>query len=527
MVASLPDSDCESIFESCASTAPPLSSHGFHVYGSDSSSNLSCSFSSNDSISTGGSATQRSSSERSCISMSRSNSKPHKAHDTAWTAIRGLQSREGSVELAHFKLLQQVGHGDIGNVYLVQLRGTSCIFAMKVMDKGALIQRNKLQRMHNEREILEHLDHPFLPTLYTNFDTDQFSCLVMEFCPGGDLHSLRQRQRDKRFGVKAARFYVAEVLVALQYLHMMGVVYRDLKPENVLVREDGHIMLTDFDLSLKCEVSPKVLEHPCHSSRKRLGRYPTFKPESSCSLPSCVSPCSVHPMMSCIPLIRSRRRPSSPTKRPNDTCNSKPNPRPQHKAPSFPELVAEPTYNRCMSFVGTHEYLAPEIIAGFGHGSAVDWWTLGIFLYELLFGRTPFKGSRNDSTLTNIIKQPLQFPEGADLEVGEAARNLIQGLLVKDPKKRLGSVRGAAEIKQHPFFRGVNWALIRSTAPPEVPKFSCRQAPASAVKNTCDNTNQTSKGAATTDSNNQQKKKKIWIINKSVPDSSLPDFEYF
>lgn len=133
------------------------------------------------------------------------------------------------------------------------------------------------------------------------------------------------------------------------------------------------------------------------------------------------------------------------------------------------ELIAEPTEARSMSFVGTHEYLSPEMIAGQGHGNAVDWWTFGIFLFELLYGKTPFKGACNEQTLLNIIKQPLRFPEWGHVHVGEHAKNLIEGLLEKDPRKRLGSIKGAAEIKQHPFFRGVNWALIRSTQPPEVP----------------------------------------------------------
>jgi protein-serine/threonine kinase len=136
----------------------------------------------------------------------------------------------------------------------------------------------------------------------------------------------------------------------------------------------------------------------------------------------------------------------------------------------LPELIAEPTGARSMSFVGTHEYLAPEIIKGDGHGSAVDWWTFGIFLYELLFGKTPFRGPGNRATLFNVVGQPLKFPESATGLVSFAARDLIRGLLVKEPLHRLASKRGAAEIKAHPFFEGVNWALIRCTSPPEIPR---------------------------------------------------------
>ena len=140
-----------------------------------------------------------------------------------------------------------------------------------------------------------------------------------------------------------------------------------------------------------------------------------------------------------------------------------------HQVCLLPELIAEPTNARSMSFVGTHEYLGPEIIKGEGHGSAVDWWALGIFLYELLFGKTPFKGAGNRATLFfNVVGQPLRFPESPT--VSFAARDLIGGLLVKEQQRRLAYRRGATEIKQHPFFQSIKWALIRCTNPPEVPK---------------------------------------------------------
>ncbi|MED6164758.1 hypothetical protein PIB30_093257 [Stylosanthes scabra] len=360
--------------------------------------------------------------------------------------------------MRHFRLLKKLGRGDIGSVYLAELSGTRTSFAMKIMNKTELANRKKLVRAQTEREILQSLDHPFLPTLYTHFETETFSCLVMEFCPGGDLHALRQRQPGKYFSEHAVRFYVAEVLLALEYLHMLGIIYRDLKPENVLVREDGHIMLSDFDLSLRCTVSPTLVK----SSNSIL----ETKSSGYCIQPSCAEPtCSMQP--DCIqPACFSPRFLSSKSKkgkkyRPKNDMH--------HQVTPLPELVAEPTNARSMSFVGTHEYLAPEIIKGEGHGSAVDWWTFGIFLYELLFGRTPFKGSANRATLFNVVGQPLRFPESPT--VSFAARDLIRGLLVKEPQHRLAYRRGATEIKQHPFFQNVNWALIRCANPPEVPRL--------------------------------------------------------
>lgn len=135
-------------------------------------------------------------------------SKPHKGNDIRWDAIQYIKgSKDGdfALDLGHFRLLKKLGCGDIGSVYLAELREMHCLFAMKVMDKGKLAGRKKLLRAQTEREILGLLDHPFLPTLYSHFETDKFSCLLMEFCSGGDLHTLRQRQPGKHFTELAAR----------------------------------------------------------------------------------------------------------------------------------------------------------------------------------------------------------------------------------------------------------------------------------------------------------------------------------
>ncbi|KAL2341424.1 hypothetical protein Fmac_009364 [Flemingia macrophylla] len=405
-----------------------------------------------------GSTSSDVSDESTCSSFSSSINKPHKANDLRWEAIQAVRSRDGVLGLGHFRLLKRLGCGDIGSVYLSELSGTKCYFAMKVMDKGSLASRKKLLRAQTEREILQSLDHPFLPTLYTHFETEKFSCLVMEFCPGGDLHTLRQKQPGKHFPEQAVKFYVAEVLLALEYLHMLGIVYRDLKPENVLVRDDGHIMLSDFDLSLRCAVSPTLVKTSSMDSEP-LRKNPVYCVQPACiEPPSCIQPSCVAPTTCFSPRLFSSK--SKKERKPKTEIGNQVSP--------LPELIAEPTDARSMSFVGTHEYLAPEIIKGEGHGSAVDWWTFGIFLYELLFGKTPFKGSGNRATLFNVVGQPLRFPEAP--VVSFAARDLIRGLLVKEPQNRLAYKRGATEIKQHPFFEGVNWALIRCATPPEIPK---------------------------------------------------------
>ncbi|KAJ8534031.1 hypothetical protein K7X08_007355 [Anisodus acutangulus] len=392
-------------------------------------------------------------SEESNLSGSFSGNRPHMSKDGRWEAINQVRKHYGFLGLSHFNLLKKLGCGDIGTVYLAELLETNCLFAIKFMDNEYLARRKKLPRAQTEREILRMLDHPFLPTLYAQFTSDNLSCLVMDFCSGGDLHVLRQKQPGRYISEPAARFYVAEVLLALEYLHMLGVVYRDLKPENILVREDGHIMLTDFDLSLRCSVNATLLQSS--SLGIEAPRISGPCAGSNCIDPFCAGPsCQV----SCFsPRILPGTARARKLKADQAASLNR----------SLPQLVVEPTEARSNSFVGTHEYLAPEIIKGEGHGSAVDWWTLGVFLYELLYGKTPFKGAGNEETLANVVMQNLRFPDSQI--VSFQARDLIRGLLVKEPENRLGTETGAAEIKRHPFFDGLNWALIRCAVPPQVP----------------------------------------------------------
>ena len=230
--------------------------------------------------------------------------------------------------------------------------------------------------------------------------------------------------------------------MALEYLHMLGIIYRDLKPENVLVRSDGHIMLSDFDLSLCSDAIPAV-ESPDYSPDPDNDTF--HQPASPYTRPHSTTP------FNCLSkrVFRSRK---VQTLQPNRL------------------FVAEPVGARSCSFVGTHEYVSPEVASGNSHGNAVDWWSFGIFIYELLYGRTPFAGPSNEATLRNIIKKPLAFPTAtASSALEHHARDLISGLLNKDPTRRLGSKRGAADVKKHPFFGGINLALIRMLTPPEVP----------------------------------------------------------
>lgn len=322
----------------------------------------------------------------------------------------------------HFQKLKLLGRGGIGKVYLVLLRGTDRLYAMKQLTKEDIFSRNKIQRVMTEREILATASHPFIVTMYASFQTTHRLCFVMEYCAGGEFFRVLQRQPQKRLRESAARFYAAEVVLALEYLHHVGFIYRDLKPENILMRANGHIALTDFDLSKQAHaVSPRVVQQQLSlmDKMKHLALSKGSRASSALNLLDIVD--------------------------------------------SEPVLSVSTT-----SFVGTEEYISPEVVNGNAQSSAVDWWTLGILVYEMLCGTTPFKGSIADDTFSNIVKEKLHWPD--DVHVSTECKSVVKKLLRRDADKRLGAENGASDIKRARWFAGINFPLIRNETPPIVPK---------------------------------------------------------
>lgn len=322
---------------------------------------------------------------------------PGRMYSHLSTKIMDVQVNPGC-----FEKIRLLGKGDVGKVFLVREKALSRLYAMKVLNKKEMIERNKIKRALAEQEILATSNHPFIVTLYHLFQLEDLLYLCMEYCMGGEFFRALQTRDTKTIGEDDARFYAAEVTAALEYLHLMGFIYRDLKPENILLHQLGHIMLSDFDLSKQTASarSPQILFSKTHLASPALDT------------------------RACIDGFRTN------------------------------------------SFVGTEEYIAPEVIRGKGHTSAVDWWTLGIFIYEMLYGTTPFKGRDRKATFSNVLKRDVRF---LDAPVSSACRSLIKKLLVKDETKRLGSRMGALDIKSHAFFKNTQWALLRHQKPPMIP----------------------------------------------------------
>jgi len=277
-----------------------------------------------------------------------------------------------------FDLIKLVGKGSFGKVMQVRYKETGQIFAMKVLNKAHIVEHNEVEHTKSELHILQSLHHPFLMNLHFSFQTEDNLYFILDFVNGGELFF--HLQQEKRFSIERTRFYAAEILLALEHLHDAGIVYRDLKPENLLLQRDGHICMTDFGL--------------CKEGLNK----------------------------------------------PSDTTDT---------------------------FCGTPEYLAPEILLGTGYGKAVDWWSYGCLVYEMIVGLPPFYSQDVQEMYQKIISDPLTFPP----YVPPDAQEMLVRLLDRNPETRLADPR---EIKKCSFFASVNWDDVynKRVVPEYIPPVS-------------------------------------------------------
>ncbi|KAJ3318088.1 camp-dependent protein kinase catalytic subunit [Blyttiomyces sp. JEL0837] len=278
--------------------------------------------------------------------------------------------RKPLYRLEEFILKRTLGTGSFGRVHLALHIPTNKHVALKVLRKADVVKLKQVEHTLDEKRILERLSGGcrFLMHLLGTFMDSNHLYLVMEYIQGGELFSLLRRK--ERFDDDVAKFYAAEVVLAFEYLHGHGVVYRDLKPENLLIDSTGHIKIIDF---------------------------------------------------------------------------------------GFAKEVDTETWTLC----GTPDYLAPEIIQSRGYGKAVDWWALGILIYEMIAGHPPFFDDDPFKLYEKILACRLAFPPFMD----PLARDLIRRLLTPDLTKRFGNLKGGArDIKGHPWFEGVDWEALKEGA---------------------------------------------------------------
>ncbi|KAJ2541849.1 Serine/threonine-protein kinase [Coemansia sp. RSA 1933] len=369
-----------------------------------------------------------------------------------------MRLRRTKLSVNDFQTVKVIGRGAFGEVRLVQKHDTGKIFAMKILRKTEMINKDQLAHVRAERDVLAESDSIWVVQLYFSFQDVRNLYLIMEFLPGGDLMTMLIKY--DIFPEDVTRFYMAECVLALEDVHRLGFIHRDIKPDNILIDKDGHIKLSDFGLSTGFH-----RQHDSAYYQKLLDSIHKEHPDDAAAAAAASGDSS----SATAATGQNSSETDNPNKQPIETLR-----REITLTLSSKEKLATWKRNRrqlAYSTVGTPDYIAPEIFLRQGYNKACDWWSLGAIMFECLAGYPPFCSDNSHETYRKIMhwRESLVFPK--DVRLSPESVHLIRSLLC-DQQNRLGR-NGAWEIKQHPFFNGVDWTSLRTrTRPPWIPPLS-------------------------------------------------------
>ncbi|KAI8346972.1 kinase-like domain-containing protein [Mortierella sp. GBAus27b] len=349
-------------------------------------------------------------------------------------SAHGGQGKSRVPSIQDFEIIKPISRGAFGKVYLAKKKTTKDLYAIKILKKADMVRKNMVNHVLAERRVLALTRTPFVVQLFYAFASKDYLYLVMEYVIGGDLSSLLAVFGT--FDEDMAKMYIAECILALEYLHSNGITHRDLKPDNMLVNAEGHLKLTDFGLSRIAvpdqDDAPGWHDQKAPTTPRRPPRTPTMFSSSS----------------------KGSKRASKADITADRSAVSE----------AYKSTVRRHR-GSSKALLGTPDYLAPELLLGIGHGPAVDWWSLGVCLFEFLAGYPPFMDEAPEAIFKNILDHGMYYIQWPEDGMSDEASDLINKLLHRDPAQR----PSPAELKAHPFFRGVDWENIRNQEAPFIP----------------------------------------------------------